>query len=304
MFVFNPPSRVLALTVVCLAGCGSVCGDPELTRLLLEPRPGEYSVFLYNANLIGSGRSTLDRARRIADIVLASGHDIVALSEVFQGARPVLEKTLRRQHDIVVSRPSAGRRRVLDSGLVLAARKGHEIVRSDSMRFKAADIPDSLAEKGALFARVRLDGEQVVDVVVTHLQANAWLGECTRRDQLEELRGFLGGRRSGTGRPPLVVAGDLNIPGPLSDEAERRAEYNHMLRVLDTPLDAFAARPEGGITYTTTGRYVFRWRVDHILGSAGDGHLRFTGYQIRPLCDRTRSLSDHLSVAARFRLGD
>ncbi|MHC4861447.1 MAG: endonuclease/exonuclease/phosphatase family protein [Planctomycetota bacterium] len=294
----------MALTVVCLAGCGTVCGDPELTGLRLEPRPDEYSILFYNANLIGSGKSTLDRARRIADIVLDSGHDIVALSEVFQGARPVLEKTLARQYDVVESPPPAGRRRVLDSGLMLAVRRGHEIVRSDSLSFEAADIPDKFAEKGAVFAKILLDGEQVIDVVVTHLQANAWLGAGTRRDQLEELRGFLGGKRPGAGRPPLVVAGDLNIPGPLSDEAEPKAEYSRMLRALDTPLDAFAARTEGGVPYTTTGRYLLKRRVDHILGSAGDGHLRFTGYQIRLLCDGTRSLSDHFSVAARFRLGD
>ena len=122
---------------------------------------------------------------------------------------------------------------LVDDKLALASRL--PIAAVDTLTFAAAAGADALAAKGALHARLvggagRAD---VLEVYVTHLQADAEQAEIRRR-QIDELAAFVA--RTAYDAAPVLVLGDLNLWGGAPDRADPASEYNHLMQALNAAV--------------------------------------------------------------------
>ncbi|ORM40547.1 Sphingomyelinase C [Babesia sp. Xinjiang] len=106
----------------------------------------------------------------------------------------------------------------ISSGIIIFSR--HPILRVERLVFSSGIFPDSLSGKGAVVARIDVNG-RLVDAIGTHLQAyDGESAHVTRKLQIEELQqwinnnpdiGTVEGIDIGTSkRVPIVLAGDLN----------------------------------------------------------------------------------------------
>jgi endonuclease/exonuclease/phosphatase family metal-dependent hydrolase len=119
---------------------------------------------------------------------------------------------------------------LLDDELTLASR--WPIVATGMHVFADAAGADALAAKGVLHARLaRGPGpDDLLEVFVTHLQANAEQAEVRRR-QIAQLAAFVQG--AAHGGAPVLVMGDLNLWGGDPDRADPGSEYNLLLEALN-----------------------------------------------------------------------
>jgi endonuclease/exonuclease/phosphatase family metal-dependent hydrolase len=124
--------------------------------------------------------------------------------------------------------PDAGLLPLVGDELALASRL--PILHVRQHRFEAAAGEDVLAAKGVLHARLALPGDGVLDVFVTHLQADSQHAPVRRR-QIDELAAFVQGRPD-PNQAMVLVMGDLNVWGGAVDRADSSSEYNHLMRAL------------------------------------------------------------------------
>lgn len=129
--------------------------------------------------------------------------------------------------------PDAGVLPLVGDELALASRL--PILQVSQHRFEATAGEDVLAAKGVLHARLALPpGEDVLDVFVTHLQADSEHAPVRRR-QIDELAAFVRGRPD-PGQGTILVMGDLNVWGGAVDRADPGSEYNHLMGALSAAV--------------------------------------------------------------------
>lgn len=140
---------------------------------------------------------------------------------------------------------------LLDDELALASRL--PVVATGMVTFEDAAGIDALVAKGVLHARLATGSgpEDVLDVFVTHLQADAE-HDGVRRAQIAELGAFV--QAAAHDRAPVIVMGDFNVWGGAPDRADPGSEYNVLLaglnqavaprRFVDLWLEAHPDDPE------------------------------------------------------------
>jgi endonuclease/exonuclease/phosphatase family metal-dependent hydrolase len=207
---------------------------------------------------------------------------------------------------------------LVDDELALASRL--PVVETGMHVFEDAAGVDVLAAKGVLHARLARgpEPEDLLDVFVTHLQANDEHGEA-RRNQIAELASIV--QRTAQGIAPIVVMGDFNVAGGHPDRADPDSEYNFL---LDTLNEAVAPRrfvdlwlemhPDDPETDSGTKRRVYEdgsmrpreRRVDFILLAGRDHTLpRAIRHDFFPSDlvvdgEPVGDLSDHAAVLAQI----
>lgn len=122
--------------------------------------------------------------------------------------------------------PLVGRELALASRLPVVATDGHV--------YRHAAEEDRLAAKGVLHARLARDGDHLIDVFVTHLQAGYEHG-AVRRRQIEELASFIRRKVNGATHPVLVL-GDFNVRGSRVDRQDPGSDYRFLMERLNAAV--------------------------------------------------------------------
>ncbi|MEV8097726.1 endonuclease/exonuclease/phosphatase family protein [Kitasatospora sp. NPDC085879] len=253
--------RVLARAAATsiLAAASTVTSTPPASAHTGET----YRVMTYNIQALppsaGSGDLSQvygmdqeNRARLIADRILAEDYDIITLNEAFdEDVRRVLLAMLSPAYPHHVDQllsPGSGVEE--DSGLMLFSRfpirrtgeqnalecvdpaphAGTHLMdcRAQFHRYEAGDHPDDLAQKG--IAHVQVDNPAAgrpLDVFFTHTQSDNRGDEptntATRSDQFDEMAAFT--TRYSDPHHDAVLMGDLNVPAETQPSATPSAEY-------------------------------------------------------------------------------
>lgn len=201
-----------------------------------------------------------------------AAHDLVALQEVWSGARRFFEHPLHL--------PEAEG----DSGLALMSRQEPSHV--EFHRFRSQTGIDALKNKGFLAVHLDMPDTGRVHVVITHLQSGRGQGAArVRADQVQQILEHLESVRE-----PVVLLGDLN----LHDEHPIDTRTEALLGRAGL-IDAAVAMETPETTYQAT-----RERLDRVYVRCGDrtcvhpeGAMVLAGYE---------SLSDHLPLQVDLHL--
>lgn len=262
-----------------------------------------------------------DLARRVAE---GTAPDVVLLQEAFTkrsrrlvreagyphvargpSARAIADEARAIQYDAPTDREPGGPRRAYNrfanSGLYILSRFPFELVEKEVYGNDCSGS-DCLANKGVLYARIRIPGHDMpVDIATTHMDSNT--KDASRKNrfaahvqQTGTLLNFLDRMRGGRA---LILAGDLNI------RDDRR--YNHFAlqaQALNAGTLCLRAGSDCTVAPDTSPVSVTR--------DTNDYHFIFegTGYRIEPIAvARTyadkmegKRLSDHSAFEVTYRL--
>lgn len=135
--------------------------------------------------------------------------------------------------------PSIFSRHISNNGLLILSR--YPIVATDYLVYKDYSGYDSIIEKGAIYANIRIGEKRSIHVFNTHLQSSYQPedhGAADIRDrQLQQLREWVQTKEQGhsvghTGESHIVCGGDFNISA--KDLRESKSLYTHMHPLQDT----------------------------------------------------------------------
>lgn len=181
------------------------------------------------------------REQRFPELVEAiRRYDIMGLSEVFDDeCREEMIKRLKSTHPYVVEPPESNNPFLQDGGITLFSR--YQILFAKKMIYEDAEGWDAMSEKGAIFVRLLLPDGSIIEVVLTHTQADAEQF-AVRQKQFNQLRQFI--QQHHQAGLPLFIIGDCNVIGDKTDE------YNDMLTRLGAPQDVYRTlHSEPGYTW-------------------------------------------------------
>ncbi len=241
---------LLLATLFLVTGCGGGTSTPEAE----VPNSWEsLRIGTFNVQFLPKSSDDITRSEKIADRILASTYDVIALNEVFdEEARDTFVAELKGTFPHYVSYLGDDAVGSEDSGLMIFSRfpfvalpstthKAEEDdvdARSDGVDWKQvafieydADVfPDNWAAKGAALVRIRNPHTQrIYTVAFTHLQASypedeedleEWIEPINaRRSQLDDARDVI---MDTLGAPLFAkedtfLIGDLNVDGDLQD---------------------------------------------------------------------------------------
>lgn len=241
-----------------------------------------------------------------------TGFDIIGLNELFDTPRrrELLAEIQNAWGDNyhVVTAPDSQRSFLgIDSGLAIISRK--RVVESHSIPFGNGSsvmqyglVADGLASKGILHARIAIRDSQLLDVVVTHLEAK---DASIRERQYDLLSEAI--RRYGDDRQPLLLLGDLNTSGGKAQRDSPTSPYSRLLKALNQarPHAPFVdlwphLHAESGGT-SNPGSADGGTRIDYIFLSQDPVKpvLAAVSVEVESFPDkRTTTLSDHAAVKA------
>ena len=235
------------------------------------------------------------RARQDLEAVraLIAPYDVVCLQECWSRAAQGLGRTFPYSY--------TGRERTLcgfGSGLLILSK--HPIGEGTFRRFRTRSLPDSLAAKGMILARICVPEAGEIDVVNTHLQA--WRRPEVRSRQLGELERFVG---DFVRSPLAVVAGDLNVGCGSGGYRRLREILGLRDAIEECPVEvreggaATTARSPAGVRFSGANS-----RIDHVLLREVPGataKILTTGI-VNTNPARTRYPSDHHGLFVRMEL--
>ena len=315
-------SAVLVATLLAIATTAAWAQDD---------RQFELSVMSFNVNdlpapLRSKASSAMkiigrDLARRAAD---GTAPDVVLLQEAFTkrskklirkagyphvvkgpGPRIIDEASRAIDYDSPTDREPGGPRRaynrLTNSGLYILSRFPIELVEKEVYGHDCSGS-DCLANKGIVYARIRIPGQRVpVDIATTHMDSNSKDASRKARfsahvQQTGALLNFLDRMRGGRA---LILAGDLNI------RDDRR--YDHFVlqaRARNAGMTCVNAGSDCAIDPDTSPASLTR--------DTNDYHFVFegTGYRIEPVAMARsyaekmggKRLSDHAAFEVTYRL--
>jgi endonuclease/exonuclease/phosphatase family metal-dependent hydrolase len=159
-----------------------------------------------------------DRAlQKLIDVLRWEKFDIVGLSEMWQESdRKRIRGALGDVYGYSLQGPDEADLERFDGGLMLLSR--HKIISSNSTIYRQCVGEDRFANKGALHARIQVQGLPCpIDVFLTHTQGpEPMIGSDSDarqaiRDQIRHLAAFVQSCRDT--RVPALLMGDLNVDG-------------------------------------------------------------------------------------------
>ncbi len=203
------------------------------------------------------------------------------------------------------------------SGLGIASR--FPIVERAIVPFSRPHVSsERFARKGVLHARVRVLGDQPVDVdvITTHMQSGYDAkARAVRARQLAEL-GALADRMASADRP-VVVCGDMNIDGLESSRAE--GEYRALVEVLPGFVDVgaesdhatFHPHPEVNPLAHRFDAGGARQRIDYVFFRGADAvpmRVAESKLRLEKALETSASgvtfASDHFALQVAFEIGE
>ncbi len=148
------------------------------------------------------------RAKKIAEIILKEGHDIVLFQEAFHGgARRIIKKELKESHPYLIGPVNRKWFWVkASSGLWIVSKLPLKVL--EAIDFKECTGADCLARKGAVLIEGEWEG-QPFQFVGTHIEAGA--PDSIKMTQFKEIRELMD-RHKKEGVPQML-GGDFNM-GP------------------------------------------------------------------------------------------
>lgn len=240
------------------------------------------------------------RFSRIAKHLAGHDYDVVALQEMWGGAREALGETgLAWVGDEARTTP---RLRMEQSGLGVKVRaglaRGVKAVKGLVRSFSHHRSWDRVKDKGILGVEVPV-GEHTVAVVTTHLQAGLRHARI-RRSQLDEILESVDAYDG-----PVVLCGDFNL---FDASGEDRAGHASLAANGFTDASLMVDRPEA--TYLQRNPYVGGaddHRFDRIYlrdgrQTASRPATRLSATSVEVIVDHDQPMSDHEAVAARITL--
>ena len=189
-------------------------------------------VMTYNTHLFGAGGpapdfNDLGRLEEIVERVRAQSPppDIIGFNEVFD--QDLQDKLCDKLRDLYPHRHISKTEYIFlkDSGLFLVSKYPFEGVSFHS--YDSASGWDWWADKGVLYTKIRLpDDIGSVGIAITHTQSGH-VEKCieTRKEQLHELSIIINEFLLSNARMPLIVMGDINVPGDTD-------EYDQMMNII------------------------------------------------------------------------
>lgn len=275
------------------------------TLELSTPQTGRAASFnLFTLNTWGFkwplARDRKRRFQRIAAHLAERDYDVVALQEMWGGAREALGHTglqwagddARHTPRLAMERSGLGIK--VKGGLHRGARAVRELFRS----FTHQRGWDRVKDKGFMAIEVPV-GDKRVTVVNTHLQAELPRAKV-RRSQLDEILEAVEGVQT-----PVVLCGDFNLfDTSAEDRAGHAALERHGFRDASLLID----RPEA--TYLKKNPYV-GGRDDHRFdriylrdgqADAAGRRTRLSASSVEVIVDHAQPMSDHEAVTARITL--
>ncbi len=228
-------------------------------------------------------------------------YDVIGLSEVFDDARRAKWVDLfSSTHPYCIQPPH--KNNFTNGGIMLFSR--YPIVESATTIYRDADNWDYFADKGVIWARIKLPNEEMVEVAVTHAQAGGDYRPI-RAKQFQQMQEFLEQKQ---GNHPLVMLGDFNV------RADEGDEYFDMMKAFKQPMDVFRAFTKAP-GYTSNGEEnpltggSGKKRIDYVFMHDHQKKARIKNSAVNkfammhPLPGKTEFLSDHYAVDATLVLG-
>lgn len=213
--------------------------------------------------------------------------DIIALQEAFTSKARVTTKS--KNYPYKAYGPEASFFN-LSSGLVIMSK--HPIMKTKTIKFNECQGWDCFANKGVLFARILVEGEEL-DVYATHLNAEG-ADEGPRYYQLADFIDFV--KENSTGRKTIFL-GDFNFP----DSSFLHKIFTTELGVLDSHLEYITDNPDlpddilRGST-SSSGK-----RIDYVFVTP-DLPVEKVEVVMKERLHKGKQLSDHRAVMTTFDL--
>jgi len=239
------------------------------------------------------------RFARIREHLNVTSYDVVALQELWGGARATLGDTGMAWAGL--EGQTERRKRMVDSGLGFKVRRGLErsveAVKSLVRSFKRHTSWDRVKHKGIFGVELAVDNIGPVTVVNTHLQANRGAARV-RRTQLDEILEAVDAIST-----PLILCGDFNL---FDVDHEDRAGHRSLVGAGFHDASVTIDRPDA--TYLQKNPYVGGSqdeRFDRIYLRDGTCHgqrVHLVAESVRVIVDHGAPMSDHEAVAARIKL--
>lgn len=314
------PPAIIPIALLVLARLAMTALKPTMMVVinnnLLPPTPAQNDairLMSYNTGLMPEPASTLNhlqnpdtRAHAIAEKIIRTNSDVVALQEVFDiGATQALVKSLKAHYPYIIH--SVGDKPFgLNSGLFFASK--YPIVDAQFHKFTNLAREDALASKGLLLVTLQND-TQLVTIGNTHLQAiDGAPYDTIRQEQLEAVEKLY---RDHVTEKPTFLLGDLNMAakrctgvGPLGLLSEGGAVYEGSnfcdvhLSDGESPVGSFYDTDKPSSWESDTPE-VKAGRIDYILRYNPLGDLDVPRVDINTEFGK---ISDHLPVTAKVRL--
>lgn len=213
------------------------------TNLAAPNASAELRVLTYNIFMRPPPVSWADdnhcRARALAERLKSDEltHDIIALNESFdhQTIRRFSARAAELYPHQILGQPGA-RGLAVNGGVSILSRYPIEAWRAIAFKKCSGRLNDCLANKGFVWAKIRLSDDFKINILATHLNSGgAKKARQVRRSQLEQIRAFMGAEESHS-RWPTLLLGDLNINGlrwePRHPSEGRRTEYARAMEQL------------------------------------------------------------------------
>jgi len=228
-----------------------------------------------------------ERLRLLINYLRLQEYDIICLQEVFRpSARSALADALYDKYPNQLVDAECGKWAVgVNSGLVILSK--HPIVASKLHRFEYHRNADNFARKGALFARLRLPGEDLL-VCTTHLQSGGQRFPLTLFDNTEMTADQIKVHEAGEISDALalfpgirihVVVGDFNVAFGSPEYDMLRAKWP-FLRDTMAPINLY-----------TPSNFERSARIDHCFAS-------IDSFTVSLIKDGFEAITDHSAVIA------
>jgi endonuclease/exonuclease/phosphatase family metal-dependent hydrolase len=211
--------------------------------------------------------------------------DIIALQEAFTDRARVSSKA--KGYSFKAYGPKASFLN-FSSGLVIMSK--YPIIETKTIKFNQCQGWDCFANKGVLFARVLIDGDEL-DVYATHLNAEGE-DEGPRNDQLRDFIDFV--KENSTGREAIFL-GDFNF----TDRSFLHQMFTSELGVLDSHLEFITDNPDLPDDVITGSTSSSGNRIDYIFVTP-NLPVEKVEVVLKEKLHKGKQLSDHRAVLTTF----
>lgn len=301
-FLLFPASQALALGK-------SKQTPPSVPPALPSRAPTALRIVSYNIwGLPSPLTSQPSRLKDIAKNLPGVGADVIGFQETFTRKAEVVAEMPDYPY-VAWGKRKNGNQVLQGDGLLIVSR--WPILETDHITYTACSGTDCFSRKGALYAKVHVDGFGEIDVFDTHLNAGG--SESVRIQQMREFGAFIESKR---GDRPVFVTGDFNtyegteeyaawkeITG-MRDMHDEFRTYNPVSSSVQ--WNSYTLDPKRNEHYKIVSWFVKPHRIDFIWVKDPAGAVtRVT--QSRLLFDykiNKRTLSDHFGIVMDFVLQD